>query len=70
MMGLLKHFLKLPEQLPPNDDPFSYFKAVIRRQIKVQPKDLSSFENNLLVMEILDAARLSAKTEKTIQLNQ
>lgn len=68
--GFTETVLQLPEQPSPYDDPFSYFRAVIRNQIKMQSYDLSSFENNLLVMEILDAARLSAKTGKTIQLNQ
>jgi predicted dehydrogenase len=68
--GFIETVLKLPEQPSPYDDPFTYFKAVIRNQIKIQPYDLSSFENNLLVMEILDAARLSAKTGTTIQLKQ
>ena len=67
--GYKETVLKLPEQSSPYDDPFSYFKAVIRKQITMQRYDLSSFENNLLVMEILDAARKSAKTGKTVHLN-
>lgn len=66
--GYTETVMKLPEQTSPYDDPFTYFKAVIRNQIKMQPYDLSTFENNLLVMEILDAARQSAKTGKTIRL--
>ena len=66
--GFTETVLKLPEQASPYDDPFSYFKAVIRKEIVMQPYDLSSFENNLIVMEILDAARRSAKTGKTIRL--
>ena len=56
------------EQLSsPNDDPFSYFAAVVNGEIK--PKgDLSSLENNMIVMEILDAAVRSAKEGKTITL--
>lgn len=66
--GFTETVLTLPEQASPYDDPFSYFKAVIRKEITMQPYDLSSFENNLIVMEILDAARRSAKTGKTIRL--
>ncbi len=66
--GFTETALKLPEPASPYDDPFTYFKAVIRREIKMPPFALSSFENNLLVMEILDAARKSAKTGKTILL--
>jgi len=38
------------------DDPFAYFTAVIRGEIKPEPYEPSSLENNLIVMEILDAA--------------
>jgi predicted dehydrogenase len=68
--GFDETVLNLPEPASPYDDPFAYFKAVIRNQIQMKPYDLSSFENNLLVMEILDAARQSAKTGKTIHLRQ
>lgn len=53
---------------PPYHDPFAYFAAVVRGQIQPGPYDLSSLENNLLVMEILDAARKSARTGKRIRL--
>jgi hypothetical protein len=43
--------------------------AIIKGEITLQPYDLSSLENNMIVMEILDAARKSAKTGKTIKLN-
>ena len=51
---------------PPEDDPISYLKAVVRGQ--VHPSGLSSLENNLIVTEILDAARRSAETGQTVQL--
>ncbi|MEZ4903999.1 MAG: Gfo/Idh/MocA family oxidoreductase [Spirosomataceae bacterium] len=51
----------------PNDDPFSYFAAVVRGKIKID-KDLSSLEINQIVVEILDAAVKSAKTGKTVLL--
>jgi predicted dehydrogenase len=68
--GYRETVYKLPDTPSPYDDPFSYFKAVIRKQVKMKPYDLSSLENNILVMEILDAARQSAKTGKTIRLKQ
>lgn len=58
----------LPERKYPLGDPFAFFKAVIDGDITMSPYDLSSLENNLLVVEILDAARKSAATGKTIEL--
>ena len=52
----------------PYDDPFSFFAAVVRDEIILPEQDLSSLENNIIVMEILDAARESAKTGKTVVL--
>jgi len=49
-------------------DPFSYFAGVISGKLKVNPGDLSSLENNLIVVGILDAAKESAKKGKTIRL--
>lgn len=53
----------------PFNDPFAYFAGVVRGTIKVSPNDLSSLENNLIVVEILDAARESARTGKAVKLN-
>jgi len=50
----------------PNADPLSYLVAVTRGDIK--PSGLSSLEVNLTVMEILDAARESARTGRRIEL--
>ncbi len=58
----------LMERLPPYGDPFSFFAAVIRKEITLQSYDLSSLENNMLVVEILDAAKESAKFNKTVFL--
>jgi predicted dehydrogenase len=51
---------------PPFDDPISMVAAVA--QGKAAPNALSSLENNLVVTEILEAARESAKRGKTIIL--
>jgi predicted dehydrogenase len=52
---------------PPRDDFLRYFAAVVRGEM--QPSGLSSLKNNLVVMEILDAARRSAATGSTVQLS-
>lgn len=53
----------------PFDDPFAYLAAVVRG--RVDPSgSLSSLENNLIVVEILDAARRSAQTGTTIRLGE
>ena len=49
-------------------DPFDYLEAVIRKKIQPLPYDLYSLENNVTVVRILDAARTSARTGKTILL--
>jgi predicted dehydrogenase len=51
----------------PEDSSLAYFKAVVNGDI--QPEGLSSLETNITVTEILDAARRSAASGKTIQLN-
>src|SRR5258706_8788510 len=47
-------------------NPLAYLAAVVRGEIK--PAGLSSLEVNLVAMEILDAARESAKTGKRVDL--
>jgi hypothetical protein len=49
-------------------DPFSYFADVIRGKIKLDQYSLYSLSNNMIVAEILDAARSSAATRKTVFL--
>lgn len=66
--GFSEERLKLSERTAPYDDPFAYFAAVIHNEIQIRPFDLSSLENNMLVMEILDAAIRSAKTNKAVKL--
>ncbi|MEM6844900.1 MAG: Gfo/Idh/MocA family oxidoreductase [Bacteroidota bacterium] len=59
---------KAEERKNPYDDPFAYLAGVVRGTIEVKPTDLSALENNLIVMEILDAAIQSAKNGKTVEL--
>jgi hypothetical protein len=44
--------------------------AVVRNEIKLLPTDLSALENNMIVMEILDAAKRSAKEGKKVVLDK
>ena len=44
------------------------FAAAVRGNLDVKPTDLSALENNLIVMEILEAAKQSARTGKTVTL--
>ncbi len=58
---------RTPGELPADErDSISYLTAVARGRIK--PSGLSSLENNLIVTEILSAARESVRTGKTITL--
>ena len=58
----------LKERKAPYDDPFALLAAVIKDQIKFSPYDPSSLENNMIVMEILEAAKKSAKTHMAVTL--
>lgn len=53
----------------PMNDPYVYFAAVVRGEVDPTGK-LSSLENNLITMKILDAARESARTGKTVNLKK
>lgn len=57
-----------PTQFP-QSDPFGYLAAVVRGEIKSED-DLSSLKTNMVVVEILDAARKSAKEGKAIYLKK
>jgi len=52
------------------EDPFSYFADVIRGKIKLPENGLYSLQTNVIVVRILEAARESAKTGKTVLLNK
>jgi predicted dehydrogenase len=58
----------LPELGSPRNDPFSYLKALIEHRVVPGRYDPSSLANNMLVMEILDAATRSAREGRTIRL--
>jgi predicted dehydrogenase len=62
-----KEAASTPEPLPADEkDELAYLEGVVRGRIK--PSGLSSLENNIIVTEILDAARESARTGKTVKL--
>ncbi len=67
-VGTQESELNLPNSpaVNPLTDDISYFTAVVRNQI--QPSGMPSLQINLIVMEILDAARESAQTGRQIQL--
>jgi len=58
----------LGERQKPFDDPFSVFAAVINNELNLEPYNVYSLENNMITMEILQAAITSSKTGTTIKL--
>jgi len=58
--------VRSPALAAPEDDPVRYLVAVARGEIR--PSGLSSLTNNLIVTEILDAARESARTGRLVTL--
>lgn len=59
--------LTLPALTAPTDDSIHYLVAVLRG--KLIPKgDLTALDTNIVVMQILDAARKSAHTGRTVRL--
>ncbi len=62
-----EHTAVAPTLAPPNDGSLHYLAAVMSG--KLQPDgDLTSLDTNMVVMQILDAARQSARQGKTIKL--
>ena len=49
-----------------SQDPFMYFANLVNGNIKMGQYDLSAPANNKIVMQILEAAKYSAKTGKTV----
>ncbi|HEY5706230.1 MAG TPA: Gfo/Idh/MocA family oxidoreductase [Terrimicrobiaceae bacterium] len=60
-----------PRELPAQyADGFAYLAAVVRGTERVAETDRSSLANNLTVVRILDAARRSARTGRTVTLER
>jgi predicted dehydrogenase len=57
--------LELPDRPADERDSLAYLTAVVRGR---RPDGLSSLANNLVVSEILEAARESARSGKTVRL--
>ncbi len=68
--GFKEESFILEERSAPFHDPFALFAAVINHEITLPPYDLSSLENNMIVMEILEAAVKSAEMKCTIMLKK
>ncbi|MFY0687176.1 MAG: Gfo/Idh/MocA family oxidoreductase [Cyclobacteriaceae bacterium] len=51
-------------------DPFAYLQQVVQEDMKVDSFGVSSLENNLIVMQILEAAKYSAKTGRLVKWNE
>jgi glucose-fructose oxidoreductase len=60
--------LGTPPLPPPQDTSLHYLAAVVRGQLDPD-HDLTSLDTNVVVMQILDAARQSARTGKTVLLH-
>jgi predicted dehydrogenase len=63
-----EHAQVAPPLAAPEDQPLHYLVAVLRGQYKPE-HDLSSLDTNVAVVRILDAARTSAATGRTVQLH-
>lgn len=63
-----EEYVKTDSPPKPYHDPFAFFAAVVRGSITIDKNDLSSLENNMLVVEILDAAKRSAREGKIVHL--
>jgi predicted dehydrogenase len=64
----IEQTLNLPPAPEQVSDPFKYLVAVLRGVETVAPGNLWSLENALSVAKILDAARLSAREGRTVEL--
>ena len=58
----------LSERQAPYDDPFALLAAVVQNRITLPPYDPSSLENNMIVVELLDAAIQSSKSGRKVIL--
>ena len=58
----------LPARAEPMNDPFAWLAAVINGKVQLEPYGLSTLENNMIVMQILDAAIRSNAERKTVEI--
>ena len=67
--GFSEEKFDLEPRKSPFDDPFTMLMAVVRGKVELGRFDLSGLENNMLVMEILQAAKESAEIGETVYLD-
>jgi predicted dehydrogenase len=67
-MGKQADITTAPPLQAPYDDSLHYFAAIVRGEIPDNDGSLSGLKTNVTVSEILDAARQSAQTGRTVQL--
>ena len=65
--GFSEEIFQLEERNEPFNDPFSLFASIVRGKLKLESYDPYSLENNIITMEILDAAIKSSKSQSTIK---
>lgn len=58
--------IRITEPKAPYRNAFEYLKALVRGKGQIAEEPLSSLANNLIVVEILDAARRSAHEKRTV----
>jgi predicted dehydrogenase len=63
-----EEFIQSSSPEKPRHDPFALLAAVVRNEITLTENDPSSLENNMLVMEILEAAKQSASEGRRVRL--
>lgn len=68
--GFQEETYELEERTPPYNDSFALFAAVISGDLQLEPFDPYSLENNMITMEILDAAVQSSKKGETIHIKK
>jgi predicted dehydrogenase len=68
--GFTEETFDLEERTPPFNDPFALFAAVILGEFQLEPFDPYSLENNMITMEILDAAVKSSKKGATVNFKK
>ena len=61
---------KVPEREVPFNDPFRLLQAVVRGTVTLETYDLSGLSVNMVAMEILDAAKRSARSGKVVYLEK
>jgi glucose-fructose oxidoreductase len=60
--------VKAPALVAPEDDELRYLRAVVMEKLK--PSGPGSLEINVVVAEVMDAARESAKSGKTVRMEK